>query len=451
MAALASARVHATEHMAGLCATVPGGVLVFLPSYSALATLVRRMRATGALAALKAHKTLFAEPQRGDPADFERAMAAFYEAVRGPPAGDEWLLPLLEDSGSSGERGAAPAEEDAFFVDRRGAAGAESARRGGKNPAFARFYAEPEKRAAAESEPDPRHVAHLAPFVPPAVPVRGGALMFAVFRGKVSEGIDLRDDNCRAVACISIPFPALRDPRVVLKREYNDERVRGAAGSAGGAGGPPVLSGAAWYECQAFRALNQALGRCIRHRADWGAILLLDKRFCGGRNAAQLPRWVRPAVVDAPDYGRMLASIDAFVRLNSGTVSCGDGPVGVISTSEGLESDGGAQTVVSSPPNAKPAGLKSESGAGTFVASFPDAWPMASRTRVGGENTASRFADDDGVAVIGASPIVPSGPLKHVASPAPPAVSSAVCVVADGLGSSQFDPIDISDFSDFDV
>lgn len=38
------------------------------------------------------------------------------------------------------------------------------------------------------------------------------------------------------------------------------------------------------YEIQAFRALNQALGRCIRHRNDWGAIILLDSRFSLPKN-----------------------------------------------------------------------------------------------------------------------------------------------------------------------
>ncbi len=30
-----------------------------------------------------------------------------------------------------------------------------------------------------------------------------------------------------------------------------------------------------WYELQAWRAVNQAIGRCIRHRHDFGAILML--------------------------------------------------------------------------------------------------------------------------------------------------------------------------------
>jgi len=42
---------------------------------------------------------------------------------------------------------------------------------------------------------------------------------------------------------------------------------------------------------QAFRALNQAVGRCIRHRYDWGAIVLVDDRFRQPRNQAGLSRW----------------------------------------------------------------------------------------------------------------------------------------------------------------
>ncbi|KAL0073826.1 hypothetical protein J3Q64DRAFT_1882960, partial [Phycomyces blakesleeanus] len=36
---------------------------------------------------------------------------------------------------------------------------------------------------------------------------KDGAIYFAVFRGKVSEGIDFKDNNCRAVVTIGIPYP----------------------------------------------------------------------------------------------------------------------------------------------------------------------------------------------------------------------------------------------------
>ena len=39
-----------------------------------------------------------------------------------------------------------------------------------------------------------------------------------------------------------------------------------------------ILSGEDWYSQQASRAVNQAVGRVIRHRYDYGAIIFLDER-----------------------------------------------------------------------------------------------------------------------------------------------------------------------------
>ena len=41
---------------------------------------------------------------------------------------------------------------------------------------------------------------------------------------------------------------------------------------------PPPLQGQQWYSIQGFRALNQALGRCLRHVNDWGAIIIVEER-----------------------------------------------------------------------------------------------------------------------------------------------------------------------------
>ncbi|KAL8199113.1 UNVERIFIED_CONTAM: Fanconi anemia group J protein [Gekko kuhli] len=40
---------------------------------------------------------------------------------------------------------------------------------------------------------------------------KDGALLLAVCRGKVSEGLDFSDDNARAVITIGIPFPNVKD------------------------------------------------------------------------------------------------------------------------------------------------------------------------------------------------------------------------------------------------
>ena len=53
-----------------------------------------------------------------------------------------------------------------------------------------------------------------------------GACFLAVCRGKVAEGLDLADDNGRAVLITGLPYPPLKDPRVELKRLYLDDELR---------------------------------------------------------------------------------------------------------------------------------------------------------------------------------------------------------------------------------
>jgi len=98
-----------------------------------------------------------------------------------------------------------------------------------------------------------------------------GAMLFAVARGKLSEGIDFSDRSCRAVIIIGIPFAPHHDRRVIAKRHYLDETNRGNASR-------DSKPGDLWYNQQAFRAINQCVGRVIRHRRDYGAVLFFDQR-----------------------------------------------------------------------------------------------------------------------------------------------------------------------------
>lgn len=54
-------------------------------------------------------------------------------------------------------------------------------------------------------------------------PSSKGAIFMAVCRGKVSEGLDFADMNGRAVLVTGLPFPPLKDPRVILKQRYLEE------------------------------------------------------------------------------------------------------------------------------------------------------------------------------------------------------------------------------------
>ncbi|XP_045771285.1 Fanconi anemia group J protein homolog isoform X2 [Maniola jurtina] len=110
-----------------------------------------------------------------------------------------------------------------------------------------------------------------------------GALLFAVYRGKVAEGMDFKDRQARAVITIGVPYPNKYDIAVSEKMKYNDKYLKEKN----------LLSGTDWYLVQAYRALNQAVGRCVRHSGDWGAVLLLDARFREHYFTQHLSAWVK--------------------------------------------------------------------------------------------------------------------------------------------------------------
>ena len=127
-----------------------------------------------------------------------------------------------------------------------------------------------------------------------AIKCTGKCILIAVFRGKMSEGISFNDANARGVICVGIPFPNAFDRAITAKKKYNDEqRIINKKHD--------ILPGDQWYLQQAYRAIAQALGRCIRHAADYGTIILMDSRHCDdgspvdGVCLAQrnLPKWMR--------------------------------------------------------------------------------------------------------------------------------------------------------------
>ncbi|KAK2831413.1 hypothetical protein Q7C36_016499 [Tachysurus vachellii] len=141
---------------------------------------------------------------------------------------------------------------------------------------------------------------------------RDGALLIAVCRGKVSEGLDFSDDNARAVVTIGIPFPNIKDLQVELKMKYNDQHCKSRG----------LLPGGRWYEIQAFRALNQALGRCIRHKNDWGALILVDDRFRANPNKyiTGLSKWVRQLVKHHDSFTSAMESLVSFSQCQQGEI-----------------------------------------------------------------------------------------------------------------------------------
>ena len=117
-----------------------------------------------------------------------------------------------------------------------------------------------------------------------------------VCRGRISEGLDFSDNAARCVIIVGIPFPQMTDPKVILKKEYLDqkgmlERRKASAGSR-----CVTLTGKDWYNQQATRSVNQAIGRVIRHVQDYGAILLFDQRYMYQSNRSQISAWLRDKI-----------------------------------------------------------------------------------------------------------------------------------------------------------
>ncbi|KRX74550.1 Regulator of telomere elongation helicase 1 -like protein, partial [Trichinella sp. T6] len=131
-----------------------------------------------------------------------------------------------------------------------------------------------------------------------------GVVFFGVLRGKLSEGYDFSDCSARAVVITGIPFPPAFDPHVRLKRDYLNEQKQKKLLS---------LDGSAWYVLDAVRVVNQAIGRVIRHRNDFGAIILADNRFSSWPNY-YYPNWLRQSAMAYKNFGDVVKALANFFK-----------------------------------------------------------------------------------------------------------------------------------------
>ncbi|XP_056164898.1 uncharacterized protein LOC115666787 isoform X2 [Syzygium oleosum] len=224
---------------------VPGGSLVFFPSYKLMEKLCSRWHETGQWLRLSVRKSLFVEPRGGGQEDFEAVLKGYYDSVR----------------------------------------------QGNK--------------AVADKKRRTKRLEHTqSSKVGSSGELKKGAAFLAVCRGKVSEGIDFSDENARAVIIVGIPFPNVNDIQVALKKKYNDTHKSSKN----------LLGGNEWYCQQAFRTLNQAAGRCIRHALDYGAIIFLDERFREERNRAYITKWLKKSINLYESLDASLEGLKSFFR-----------------------------------------------------------------------------------------------------------------------------------------
>ena len=125
-----------------------------------------------------------------------------------------------------------------------------------------------------------------------------GALLLSVIGGKLSEGINFSDALGRAVVVVGLPFPNIHTAAWKAKLEHVE---RSAAARTGGHHRGEEEEGKAagrdFAENACMRAVNQCIGRAVRHKGDYASVLLLDRRYGAPRIEGKLPAWIRQGIV----------------------------------------------------------------------------------------------------------------------------------------------------------
>lgn len=126
-----------------------------------------------------------------------------------------------------------------------------------------------------------------------AIATGKGGLLLAVIGGKLSEGINFSDALGRGVAVVGLPFPNIQSAQWKAKLEYIEQTT--AKQTSKGEEGK--VAAREFYENACMRAVNQSIGRAVRHKGDYASILLLDRRYKGSRIEGKLPAWVRQGMI----------------------------------------------------------------------------------------------------------------------------------------------------------
>lgn len=132
-----------------------------------------------------------------------------------------------------------------------------------------------------------------------------GALLFAVIGGSLSEGINFSDALGRGVVVVGLPFPNPHSAEWKARTQY----ISAKATNSGHDGKAAARD---FYENACMRAVNQCIGRAIRHRGDYAAILMLDRRYSGQRIQAKLPRWIRGSLANGAGMREVGKRLDEF-------------------------------------------------------------------------------------------------------------------------------------------
>ncbi|XP_062276956.1 ATP-dependent DNA helicase DDX11 [Scomber scombrus] len=130
-----------------------------------------------------------------------------------------------------------------------------------------------------------------------------GALLFSVVGGKMSEGINFSDDLGRCVVMVGMPYPNIKSPELLEKMTYLDKHLSHSGGKS---------PGQALIENLCMKAVNQSIGRAIRHRGDYSSIVLCDRRYSRPATLSKLPTWIKDRTSTHQSFGPAFAALRKF-------------------------------------------------------------------------------------------------------------------------------------------
>ena len=237
--------------LANICRVCPDGIVAFFPSYAYEQQCHDRWKQSGLLDRLAGTKHLFREPSGSDGPPVDTVLREFQEAIEKP-------------------------------------------------------------RALDKSPPCPK----------PAPPgssqgnKQTGAMLNCVVGGKLSEGINFSDHLGRCIVMIGLPYPNPHDPELKERMDFERFKVARMASSSHGAASRGLEdAGKEFYENICMRAVNQSIGRAIRHMNDYASIVLLDGRYARQSTKARLPGWITDKqFVTAESYGVLQQALCKFFK-----------------------------------------------------------------------------------------------------------------------------------------
>ncbi|KAF2323360.1 hypothetical protein GH714_034835 [Hevea brasiliensis] len=176
---------------------------------------------------------------------------------------------------------------------------------------------------------------------PKDVAAHSGAILLAVVGGKISEGINFSDGMGRCIVMVGLPYPNPSDIELIERVKYieslgesnsmktpkisvSDEYFSGDVQVAFSVLRSCKRRGKEYYENLCMKAVNQSIGRAIRHIKDYAAILLVDARYASdsskrsfSHQTNKLPQWIKDRLVPTTNsYGEVHRLLHQFFKFN---------------------------------------------------------------------------------------------------------------------------------------